>query len=66
MINFCIIILRRLSMFGANGTMSQALTMEQQSLSTTSLAQSLKRKSESMDGRGVSSVAAKNPYSQAS
>jgi len=54
------------SMFGANGTMSQALTMEQQSLSTTSLAQSLKRKSESMDGRGVSSVAAKNPYSQAS
>ena len=57
------------SMFGANGTMSQALTMEQQSQSTTantgSLAQSLKRKSESIDGGGASSVAAaKNPYSQ--
>ena len=59
------------SMFGANGTMSQALTMEQQSQSmpanSGSLAQSLKRKSESMDGGGASSsVAAKNPYSQAS
>jgi len=56
------------SMFGANGTMSQALTMEKQSQSTTtnsgSLAQSLKRKSESIDGGGASSVAAKNPYSQ--
>jgi len=59
------------SMLGANCTMSQALTMEQQSQSTTanntgSLAQSLKRKSESMDGGEASSVAAKNPYSQAS
>ena len=59
-------------MFGANGTMSQALTMEQQSQSTTanntgSLAQSLKRKSESIDGGGaISAVAAKNPYSQVS
>jgi len=58
------------SMFGANGTMSQALTMEQQSQSTAantssgSLAQSLKRKSESIDGGGASSIAAKNPYSQ--
>jgi len=57
------------SMFGANGTMSQALTMEQQSQSTAantgsgSLAQSLKRKSESIDGGGASSIAAKNPYS---
>jgi len=59
------------SMFGANCTMSQALTIEQQSQSTTansgSLAQSLKRKSESIDGGvGASSIAAKNPYSQAS
>ena len=63
------------SMFGAGGTMSQALVMEQQqgqstaAANTTSLAQSLKRKSESMDngsnaGQPVvkSQGGARNPY----
>lgn len=55
------------SMFGANGTLSQALAVEQ------SLAQTLKRKSESMDSSVAAAAAnksanhnsgAKNPYSQ--
>ena len=53
------------SMFGANGTMSQALAVEQ------SLAQTLKRKSESMDSSAAAAnksannnSGAKNPYSQ--
>mmetsp|Transcript_8407 Transcript_8407/g.15299 ORF Transcript_8407/g.15299 Transcript_8407/m.15299 type:complete len:453 (-) Transcript_8407:8-1366(-) len=55
------------SMFGTNGSMSQALTMGQGQ--STTIAQSLKRKRESMDGTGTSSVAksasngARNPYS---
>ena len=53
------------SMFGANGTMSQALAVEQ------SLAQTLKRKSESIDSLAAAAnksannnSGAKNPYSQ--
>lgn len=58
------------SMFGANGTMSQALAMGQQG-QTSSIAQSLKRKSDSMDASSAGSgsvamsanTAARNPYS---
>mmetsp|Transcript_19803 Transcript_19803/g.43089 ORF Transcript_19803/g.43089 Transcript_19803/m.43089 type:complete len:409 (-) Transcript_19803:513-1739(-) len=47
------------SMFGANGAMSQALASEQ-THPPSNIAQSLKRKSTSMDKTG--SVAKKNPY----
>ena len=57
------------SMFGANGTMSQALAVEQKKY--PSLAQTLKRKSESMDSSAAAAnksannnSGAKNPYSQ--
>ena len=52
------------SMFGVNGTMSQALTMEQQS-QPSSIAQSLKRKSEDESSSVAAKLAnTKNPYSQ--
>ena len=57
------------SMFGANGTLSQALAVEQKKY--PSLAQTLKRKSESMDSSAAAAnksannnSGAKNPYSQ--
>lgn len=52
-------------MFGANGTLSQALTNEQSKTTTTTIAQSLKRKSEeaSLNATGGTNAAAtKNPY----
>lgn len=52
------------SMFGAHGTMSQALVFEQ-SQTSSSIAQSLKRKSETIQtrsGAGVDAKWAKNPY----
>jgi len=52
------------SMFGAHGTMSQALVFEQ-SQSSTTIAQSLKRKSETMQqtpSAGLDAKWTKNPY----
>lgn len=54
------------SMFGANGTLSQALTNEQSKTTTTTIAQSLKRKSEEAGlnaAGGTNAAATKNPYS---
>lgn len=53
------------SMFGANGTLSQALTNEQRKTTTTTIAQSLKRKSEDAGlnaAGGTNAAATKNPY----
>jgi len=53
------------SMFGANGTLSQALTNEQSKTTTTTIAQSLKRKSEEAGlnaAGGTNAAATKNPY----
>ena len=53
------------SMFGANGTISQALTNEQSKTTTTTIAQSLKRKSEEAGlnaAGGTNAAATKNPY----
>ena len=55
------------SMFGANGTLSQALTNEQsKTTTTTTIAQSLKRKSEETGlnnaAGGTTAAATKNPY----
>jgi hypothetical protein len=55
------------SMFGANGTLSQALTNEQsKTTTTTTIAQSLKRKSEEAGlnnaAGGTTAAATKNPY----